>query len=98
MDQTPRSESPAMTYTMQETNHDKMHGPFIVRYVMDGRRRERTVSRYRALAALLPVLAGLADRGRVTSIAVLDRYGRDVTFGSDILPLLEDVQVIPTNV
>lgn len=82
-------------YEMQATAPVKFSGPFTIRWVWQGTGKtgERDAT-WKALPAVSKVLAHLADAGRVHSIAVLDRHGNDVTFASDVLPLMEDVAVI----
>ena len=81
------------TTTMQATAAAKFNGPFAISYAMtDGTPRTRTAT-WRALQSILPALGHLADAGRLHSIMVLGRHGNDVTFSSDVLPLMEDVTV-----
>ena len=79
--------------TMRRTASDKFHGPFEISYVSDGGARVRTARSYDALRIVLRLIGRMADRGRAHSIAVTDRYGHDVTCGSDILSLLESVEI-----
>ena len=82
-----------MTHTMQATAAVKFSGPFTVRYTRDNGQAAQRSATWHALQTILPIIGRLADREKVHSIEILDRHGNDVTFSSDILPLMEDVTV-----
>mgnify|MGYP000541163696 CR=1 FL=1 len=86
------------TNVMTETPTIKFSGPFTVRMVTasTGNTTSRTIA-WKALPFAARTASRLADRGIVHSIEVLDRHGNDVTFASDILPLLEEITVIPAD-